>query len=77
MGRARVCQASRGGARAGKYSFPTQCVKCLAFSVAPVSQPHTHLVLKALGSERPVLGWNVGVECVTSGPRGIHAVARL
>lgn len=60
MGRAQVCPSSAARGRAERPSFPSSVsMLCLAWAVAPISQPHIYLVLKALGSERPVLGWHV------------------
>lgn len=57
---------SAGRALGWKAPPSAQC-KCPSRSLSSsiLTQPDIHLVLKALGSERPVLGWRVGFPRVT------------
>lgn len=66
--------AERGSARVrGEGSGrgappPHSAVRVASCSAAPVCHPHVRLVLKALGSEQPVVSGRVGFSSVTTVP---------
>lgn len=68
VGRARAHPSSVARARAGRRSSRHVSASRPGRSVAPTSQPHIHLVLKALGPEQRVVGGYVGFSSVTTVP---------
>lgn len=67
VGRARVRPRLRRGLRPGGTA-PCSTVRVASCSAAPVCHPHVRLVLKALGSEQPVVSGRVGFSSVTTVP---------